>query len=179
MSQPGLARYGVISEVARFVNISSARLSRGQQVVVRTHRGLEIAELLQDVPADETRIESVDPGNFAILRPASDEDERTAKESAEECTSEFPVWQQRLREWRLQLELIDLEWTLDRSKRILYVLNDRGAECTKLALQAAAAGLGTVEVQPVGRQGLIPQAARGGCGSGGCSSGEGSGGRCH
>ena len=46
------------------------------------------------------------------------------------------------------MELIDLEWTLDKSKLILYVLNDRGPEATRLGLQAAAAGLGTVEVQP-------------------------------
>src|SRR5579872_4001064 len=144
MSRSGLVRYGAVSEVARFVNASGANLLRAQRVVVRTHRGLELGELLQDLPADAAATESDDPATSPILRSASGGDERTARELAAECTGEFPVWQQRLLDWGLKLELIDLEWTLDRSKRILYVLNDRGAECTKLALQAAAAGLGIV-----------------------------------
>ena len=69
---------------------------------------------------------------------------------------------------RLDLQLIDLEWTLDRTKLILYVLNERGPDCTKLALQAAAAGLGLVEVQPVDENGLVAVEPSGGCGSGGC-----------
>jgi hypothetical protein len=81
----------------------------------------------------------------------------------------FPEWITRITEWELMLELIDLEWTLDRQKLILYVLNDRGPDCTKLALQAAAAGLGTIEVQPVTAEGLVtPPASTGGCGSCGC-----------
>jgi len=69
-------------------------------------------------------------------------------------------------QWGLSLELIDLEWTLDRQKLILYVICDRGPDTTKLALQAAASGFGVVEVQPVSSTGLvtIPQSS---CGSGG------------
>ena len=70
-------------------------------------------------------------------------------------------------------KISDLEWMLDRKKLILYVLNDRGPECTKLGLQAAAAGLGTVEVQPVGADGPLPVASLGGgCG---CNNGGGGG----
>ncbi|MCA9058814.1 MAG: hypothetical protein KDA85_09950, partial [Planctomycetaceae bacterium] len=71
--------------------------------------------------------------------------------------------------WNLQLQLIDLEWTLDRSRIVLYVLNDRGAETTRLALLAAAAGLGIIHVQSVSADGVIQQSS--GCGSGGCGSG--------
>ncbi len=85
----------------------------------------------------------------------------------------------RIDEWKLSLELIDLEWTLDKSKLILYVLNDRGPESTKLALQAAAAGWGTIEVQPVGPDGPISVSQGGGCGSGHCGSDGNSNGCCH
>ena len=66
----------------------------------------------------------------------------------------------------------DMEWTLDRQKLVLYVLGGRGPETTKLALQAAAAGLAVVEVQPVDANGPVPvpAAGGGGCGSGGCGS---------
>jgi hypothetical protein len=65
--------------------------------------------------------------------------------------------------------LIDLEWTLDDAKQILYVLTSRGPDATNLALHAAAEGLGVIEVQPVAAEGLIPLPSEGGgCGSGGC-----------
>ena len=90
---------------------------------------------------------------MCVLRAAAAEDERTAARLKGECERRVPHLAGRIDEWKLRLELIDLEWTLDKSKLILYVLNERGPECTKLALQAAAAGLGIVEVQPVGPEG--------------------------
>ena len=88
------------------------------------------------------------------------------------AAAEFAEWQQRITDWQLQLQLIDLEWTLDDQKVILYVLNDQNAETTRLALLAAAAGMGIVQVQPVSAEGVIPPEPKGGgCGSGGCSNG--------
>ena len=84
-----------------------------------------------------------------------------------ETDEAFAEWQNRIREWKLELELLDLEWTLDRQKLVLYVLGGRGAETTQLALNAAAAGLAVVEVQPVNADGPIPLDG-GGCGSGNC-----------
>jgi cell fate regulator YaaT (PSP1 superfamily) len=179
-----LVRYGAISEVARFVNASGRPLDRGTPVVVQSHRGLESGLLLEDAPAEFDRSaqrESDEPAvdTTQILRPLTDEDRRASQLLRSDCEGQYARWQARIREWNLKLELIDLEWTLDRSKLILYVLNDRGPECTRLALQAAAAGLGIVEVQSVGADGLVPMESGHGCGSGGCGSGGGSNGCCH
>ena len=76
----------------------------------------------------------------------------------------FGVWEDRIRDWKIDVQLIELEWTLDRERLILYVLNERGPECTKLAIQAAAAGFGIIDVQPVGADGVAPLSG-GGCGS--------------
>jgi hypothetical protein len=90
----------------------------------------------------------------------------TAQGLVRDCEDQFPQWCARISQWALHLELVDLEWTLDRQKLILYVLCDRGPDSTKLALQAAASGLGVIEVQPVSANGLmsIPKSS---CGSGG------------
>lgn len=177
MSRSVLVRYGTISEVARFSNAAGVSLSRGSRVVVRTYRGIEVGTLLEDVPAAGFGEADV-PDEFPILRASTESDETGARALAAACEVDFAAWRRRIEEWKIQLELIDLEWTLDKSKLILYVLNDRGAECTKLALQAAAAGLGTVEVQPVGPEGLAPRERESSCGSGHCGSG-GEGGCCH
>jgi hypothetical protein len=195
MSRNVLVRYGTIAEVARFGFGRDFARGRGERVVVRTHRGIEVGTLLEDLqpsvdhpggksPADgHTRAlddpaEGDDVSDFWIVRAATPEDEGTARRLQLECEREFSAWRNRIDQWKLGLELIDLEWTLDKSKLILYVLNDRGPECTKLALQAAAAGLGTVEVQPVGPDGPVAQKSAGGCGSGHCGSGGDSHGCC-
>jgi cell fate regulator YaaT (PSP1 superfamily) len=174
-----LVRYGTVSEVARFSRAADAVLERGERVVVRSHRGVEIGTLLEDlIPQLDNAGNDTEPTSLCILRTATREDEHTANRLKDECEQEFQIWRRRIDEWKLDLELIDLEWTLDKSKLILYVLNDRGPECTKLALQAAAAGLGTVEVQPVGPEGPVTPSREGGCGSGHCGSGGDSHGGC-
>lgn len=167
-----LVRYGAIPEVARFAIRTDALLSRGDDVVVETHRGVELGTFLEEIrPESRGGDDNSSTPETHLVRVAAADDLIERRSQLGECESQFARWQRRIAEWRLQLELIDLEWTLDRGKLILYVLNDRGAECTKLALQAAAAGLGIIEVQPVNIEGLAAQSGGGGCGSGGCGSG--------
>jgi cell fate regulator YaaT (PSP1 superfamily) len=178
MSHDVLVRYGMISEVARFAIPADFVRKRGDRVVIRTHRGVELGTLLQDAAVqgvsslNERDASNPEPSLQTVLRTATTEDEHTAAHLRNKCEEEFAAWRGRIEDWNLQLELIDLEWTLDKSKLILYVLNDRGPESTKLALQAAAAGYGVVEVQPVGPDGPIVQNGGGGCGSGHCGSGD-------
>lgn len=165
-----LVRYGVISEVSRFVP-SGEPIERGARVVVRTRRGLEIGTVLDTVKSRPNGHSNEEDGDSAetILRPATDNDAATFDELRTAVPQEYAAWSARIREWNLELELIDLEWTLDREKLILYVLGGRGPDCTKLALQAAAAGFSGIEVQPVDAGGLVTiPTSDGGCGSGGC-----------
>ena len=177
-----LVRYGNIPEVARFTYELPAVPARGERVVVQTHRGLELGTALEmlrkgvnghDHPDDAAAAASMIE---TVVRAATSEDEQQAAELQAQAQRDFPVWQDRLREWKLDLELIDLEWTLDRQKLVLYVLGGRGPDTTRLAILAAAAGLAVIEVQPVSADGLVPLPAEGG--GGGCGSGGGGCG-CH
>lgn len=159
-----LVRYGRIPEVAKVV--AEIRRERGEKVVVRTHRGLELATVLETLKPS-TKPEDVE-SDFVVVREATAEDQFEFTGLATRAGDEFQAWTKRIADWKLDLQLVDLEWTLDREKLILYVLNDRGPECTRLAIQAAAEGLGLVEVQPVSATGLVPKEQGGGCGSCGC-----------
>lgn len=162
-----LVRYGAVPEVARCSVPEDLQITRHDQVVVETHRGREVATVLEQTrPPQEPGVELPTP-SFSVLRIATVEDLSQTSSIAERM-EEFAVWEERIAEWNLDLQLIELEWTLDREKLILYVLNERGPECTKLALQAAAAGLGIIEVQPVGADGPMTLPTGGGCGSCGC-----------
>lgn len=161
-----LVRCGIIPEVIRCKATVTETIQRSENVVVESPRGLQLGTVIdysQKAPSSETEYSGT------IQRVSSLEDERNAVRLQEESEGEFADWCQRIEQWKIDLQLVEMERTLDGEKRILYVLNDRGPECTKLALQAAAAGLGAIEVQPVSSEGLVPPTSSGGgCGSGGC-----------
>jgi cell fate regulator YaaT (PSP1 superfamily) len=171
-----LVRFGAIPEVGRFTYALDERPERGQSVVVDSHRGPELGVVLDlvrsqsDTVAPASNPEPAGADGWQVLRAATVDDLAMHDQLRQEAGSDFAEWQERIRQWGLQLELIDVEWTLDRRKLILYVLGDRGAETTKLALQAAAEGQTVIEVQPVAADGVVamPASGGGGCGSGGC-----------
>ncbi|MFO1003613.1 MAG: hypothetical protein U0936_25040 [Planctomycetaceae bacterium] len=156
-----LARYGRVPQVARFSGFGPT-VDRGTQIVVSTDRGEEIAEVLQ--ATRNLKPETPDGMTGEVVRVATDVDLATSAKNEQMMEAAFPGWIERCAKWKLQLELIDLEMTLD-SRLILYVLNDRGAETTRMALLAAAAGLGIVHVQPVSAEGVVQASGGGGCGS--------------
>ncbi len=175
-----LVRYGQVPENAhaRWSNEPSASVStldRGDVVILHTHRGLQMGTILEKLTATaDSRVTDTDSWEIScqILRKAVSNDIAADQSQRQRAVSEFVSWNDRIAQWKLSLELIDLEWTYDdEQKLILYVLNDRGAETTRLALLAAAAGLGVIEVQPVTATGLAVASPKGGgCGSGGCGS---------
>lgn len=157
-----LARYGRVPQVARFAGFG-VPVERAARVVVTTERGQEMASVLQILPG-----KTKDPAEAGltgdVVRVATEDDVAAATVLEEKAEAGFPDWRARAAGWKLQLELIDLEMTLD-ERLILYVLNDRGAETTRLALLAAAAGFGVVHVQPVSAEGVVQASDGGGCGS--------------
>jgi cell fate regulator YaaT (PSP1 superfamily) len=166
-----LVRYGAIPVVARCVvdvagDVSAPQtFQRGQKLVIKTSRGTELADVLQTLSAAEAR----DDVSISLVRRAVQADLEAAEKTRIRASMEFPEWKQRIAQWGLQLELIDLEWTLDEQKTVLYVLNSRGPDTTKLAIQAAASGMGLIEVQPVDANGMVEAPPGGGGGCGSCS----------
>ena len=159
-----LARYGRVPQVARFAAWGE-RPKRAAAVVVSTDRGQELATVLQILPPNARTAEgetATPTGELLRLATADDLDHSAKDQNAAE--NSFTDWSMRTEKWKLQLELIDIERTLD-DRLILYVLNDRSAETTRLALLAAAAGFGVIHVQPVSAEGVVQASGGGGCGT--------------
>ncbi|HQZ68439.1 MAG TPA: hypothetical protein PLY87_25295 [Planctomycetaceae bacterium] len=165
-----LARYGRVPQVARF-SAWGEKPERESTVVVFTDRGEEIATVLRTLPPDAKTSEgevAQPTGELLRIATADDLDGKARNEEAAEIS--FAEWTSRAANWKLQLELIDIERTLD-DRLILYVLNDRSAETTRLALLAAAGGFGVIHVQPVSAQGVVQESGGGG-GCGSCGTGH-------
>ncbi len=166
-----LFRHGAIPAVIPGSWSGEGSLARGAQVVVETSRGIEFATILEQYRRP-TPVDAAQDSAAPILRIATPEDRNRYQQLQAQAKADFAAWGQRISDWNLDLQLIDLEWTLDESRLTLYVLNERGPECTKLALQAAAAGFGVIDVQPVSSEGLenLPKERSGGGGCGSCGS---------
>ncbi|MCA9034086.1 MAG: hypothetical protein KDA91_03095 [Planctomycetaceae bacterium] len=161
-----LARYGSVPQVARFLFTAPfQQFCRGEAVIVTTNRGEELVQVLETTSTSE-ELETTGE----VLRMATQEDIDRMEQLRSNAEQQFIEWSQRIRDWGVQLELIDTEWTLS-DRLILYVLNGRDAETTRLALLAAANGFGIVHVQPVNADGIIPLETKSGCGTGGYGKG--------
>lgn len=172
-----LVRYGLIPQVARFglTNELNQQISDSNahrlSVVVESDRGTEVGELLEVIRSGIVTEAATATVTGQVERIASEEDLAAYEDNRRQSESEFFEWQDRIEEWKLQLQVIDAEWMLDRKNVVLYVLNDQDAETTRLALLAAAGGFGIIHVQPVNSEGIAQKSGGGGCGSGGCGSG--------
>jgi hypothetical protein len=166
----GLVRHGAVSEVvrARCTPVGDGGLwQRGEDVVLETPRGPFVGTFLEQLAARHA-VASAEDGGFRILRRVGAEDRAMLVELRASAREEYARWSARIREWGLALELLDTEWALDRSCLVLYILGGRGAETTRLALNAVGIGCEYVAVQPVDANGPVPvEAAGGSCGSGG------------
>jgi len=170
-----LVRYGTVPQVARYAVPPATQpdIARGTAVVIETERGTEIGEVLEML--SPTMAAEHEPTG-EVQRVATGDDLDLQRQRQQQAAEDYGVWLSRIEEWKLELEVVDCEQTLDDGKTILYVLNDRDAETTRLALLAAAAGLGIISVQPISAEGIVDGSGGGGCGSGG--GGCGSGGGC-
>jgi hypothetical protein len=180
MKRTYFVRYGSVPEVARFDSRLAEPFLHGDRVVVRTQHGLQLGTILEadlrSAPNEDDRHPihaepapddaAIPSDDFEIVRRASDDDEAAARRLQARCEADFYDWCRRVLLWNLSLEVIDLERTLDTERLILYVLSERGPATTTLALQAAAEGLGVVDVQPVSAQGAVTTVS--GCGTGSC-----------
>ena len=184
MGQSYLIRYGLARSVARFeAGPDLGPFGRGRILVVRTHRGVEIGEVLAEAPASfEGAAESA-----PILREATPEDLERAREAEADRPAHFAACAVVFAEGTWPLELIDAEPLLERGRTVLHYLGAHRLDASGLvaALKARCgldvvlepAGLDIEEPEPEAEAepeahgcGSCGSSAAGGCGSGGCGS---------
>ena len=197
-----LIRYGLARAVARFAfdpadapdgAMAGEPLDRGQVVVVRTHRGTELGEVLGEAPGAfdaEDRQSRVAP----LLRIAGRAALEQARVAEERRSADFAACQAVFGEGIWPLELIDAEPLLDDRRTVLHYLGPHRLDASGLvAVFRDRCGLDIV-LEPVGLDvpdeldaATEPEAADeaddhgcGSCGStaGGCGSCGSAGGGC-
>jgi len=179
-SREYLLSYGATGEFGRFRSLSPLSLERGARAVVRSHRGLEIAECLCPVRPGHARfLPNTTVG--AILRAVTAEDEAAAARMQNRGEELFHAARQVAAEKGLPVEVLDAEVLLDGEQAILHHLpwgpfDERelvSTLSTRFDLRVLLHSLRAVEEEAAHGCG------REDCGNGGCSScGSGGCGTC-
>lgn len=127
---------------------SSLNLKRGENVVVKTQRGLEFGEVIEDeiplgaVAGEETHGE--------VVRVASEEDFRIVDELRNEEKKAEEVALSKIKEHNLDMKLVEVEYLFDRSRIVFYFTAEGRVDFRALVKDLGAALKKRIELRQIG-----------------------------
>jgi len=124
------------------------KLKHGERVIVETARGLECGEVAmenRDVPDDQI----VKPLK-KLVRIATPEDLAAAEKSAEKEKEAFAVCTQKIAQHKLEMKLVDVEFTFDGSKAMFYFTADGRIDFRELVKDLAGVFRTRIELRQIG-----------------------------
>ena len=121
---------------------------KGSLVVVQTARGTECGEVVipRKQVADETVVQPLKP----VLRAATKEDKRRVRENAEKEQKAAAVCQKKIAEHKLDMKLVDVEYTFDNSKILFYFTADGRVDFRNLVKDLASVFRTRIELRQIG-----------------------------
>lgn len=150
MSKRYVVRYGTLRFLGEFSCKGTEAYRRGNQVVVRSHRGTEWGEVLCEAN-DKTRgyLGKDDPSG-KILRPSSHEDEKTRIESWHREQESFTAGQATVAEMKLAMQLVDVERLFGGERVIFYFLSEARVDFRELVKVLAQKLNARIEMRQIG-----------------------------
>ena len=123
-------------------------MEKGSQVVVETARGVECGEVV--IPNKEVAEETIIKPLKPVLRPATQEDIRRSKENAEKEKRAFKLCQEKIAAHKLDMKLVDVEYTFDNSKILFYFTADGRGDFRELVKDLASVFRTRIELRQIG-----------------------------
>lgn len=135
----------------RTLHVMQARRTyqRGQTVIARTPRGLEVGEVLTE--ATQAAIDSLkEPAGGSIQRAVTPEDQVEIKRLTQTARNEFKRCQEVVREMNLDMDLIDLEHIYGSERIVVYYLAETRIDFRELVKRLAADFQTRIEMRQIG-----------------------------
>ena len=167
-----LARVGLVGQVGRFMAVEG-NFNRGQRVICRTKRGLEVGEVLAEVETPTTF-----NADGALLRGVTVADDLLLSRLEKKKDEAYFACSQLLVQRNIPAMLMDVEYLFDGRSLYFYFLGEVTPELEAITGDLAATYDSTVQFQQFAEaltHGCGPgcgteEATGAGCGSGGCAS---------
>ena len=123
-------------------------LKIGDRVIVETARGVEmgtVAVAPKEVPDDEV----VQPLK-TVQRIATEEDFKRAEKNKEKEKEAFKICQEKIKKHKLEMKLVDAEYTFDNNKLLFYFTADGRIDFRELVKDLAAVFRTRIELRQIG-----------------------------
>ncbi len=144
-----IVRYGIMRFLGLFSARGSDRYARGDRVIARTPRGLEVGEVL--AVADESSESHLkDAPGGQLLRVMSSDDEHEWSILNEKLAETFQTCQAHVRQLGLSMELVDVEHVFGGERLIVYYLAEKRVDFRQLVRQLAGEFQTRIEMRQIG-----------------------------
>ena len=148
MASPWIVRHGAMRFLGEF-DPDNGSYARGQDVVVRTERGLELGHVL--CPATPRAVELIgEPTRGRILRVQTDRDRTEQQRLRELERREMETCLRFVQERRLQMELVDVEHLFGGERIIFYFLAEKRVDFRELVKDLAREHQTRIEMRQIG-----------------------------
>ena len=123
-------------------------VSKGMNVIVETARGLEFGTLSEDIK--EVDEEEIVAPLKKIIRIANEKDVIQHQENLKRKERDLALCQEKIDKHQLDMKLVDVEYTFDRSKIIFYFTADGRVDFRELVKDLAAVFKTRIELRQIG-----------------------------
>lgn len=123
-------------------------IKRGDNVIVETARGVEYGRVVSG-PKEVKEKDVVQPLK-PVLRIATEQDRRTVEKNHQKEKEAFKICLEKIRKHKLEMKLIDVEYTFDGNKILFYFTADGRIDFRELVKDLAAVFRTRIELRQIG-----------------------------
>ena len=123
-------------------------IKQGDNVIVENARGVEFGRVVSG-PREVKDEEVVQPLK-SVIRPANDQDRKTVEKNKQKEKEAFKICLEKIRKHKLEMKLIDVEYTFDGNKILFYFTADGRIDFRELVKDLAAVFRTRIELRQIG-----------------------------
>ena len=123
-------------------------IKQGDNVIVETARGVEFGRVVSG-PREVEDEEVVQPLK-SVIRPANDQDRKTVEKNKQKEKEAFKICLEKIRKHKLEMKLIDVEYTFDGNKILFYFTADGRIDFRELVKDLAEVFSTRIELRQIG-----------------------------
>ncbi len=131
-----------------FFSPGKLQIERGNYVIVETARGVEYGWVVTG--PKEVKDEDVVQPLKSVIRIATEQDRRTVEKNKEKEKEAFQICQEKIQKHKLEMKLIDAEYTFDNNKVLFYFTADGRIDFRDLVKDLASVFRTRIELRQIG-----------------------------
>jgi cell fate regulator YaaT (PSP1 superfamily) len=149
MTAKYIVRHGVMRFLGQFEPIGEAAYRRGNDVVVRSERGLEVGHVLCDASPQVIEMLS-EPTHGQIVRTLTPDDRQQLDRLKEKHSTAYDTCTRFIGERKLQMELVDVEHLFGGERIVFYFLAEKRVDFRELVKDLAREYQTRIELRQIG-----------------------------